>query len=509
MARGFGNGSENMGQALPWAAVGLSALVLAYAGLRGRAGSGALPPGAGTVLGGSVAVLLVGVLIALPTGAPWSGGQALIPGLILGGAAVFAGALLGNPARFADDPGGALGAAARLAAGALALGVAAGLYGPFRHGFLDLLAGCSLGALAVGLLLAGGFALAQAGDSPVAEAAAQAALATAAVGAAAYLAALHQNPAGERDWLPFPALLAATFAAGAALRGALGAVGIGAFLVVAAPGLAMAWLVAHPLGGSPAFFRTVALALAAYGVIAWVGESSREDGGVGARPDLGLIGALVVLGVGALAFRELHGYGLALAALTGVGLLAATSKQTLLPGAVTLGLLLALYRVFTEANAYTRGFQPDFLYYYLALALGGLAPLLLAGVMGRSGSGTAASLPGFLRAGLAGLGALALPLAVWVLVGERPQAALVVGLGLGGAFILSRPTVEGAQRLNLAGLLSLAAAWSAIQFTHLLAPLALRTRPQRVGILVAAGAVILLGLAFTAALERREARPES
>jgi hypothetical protein len=179
----------------------------------------------------------------------------------------------------------------------------------------------------------------------------------------------------------------------------------------------------------------------------------------------------------------------------------------LLPGGIVVMLLISLYRVFTETTAYERGFQPDFLYFYVALIAGALLPALLSTTAFRGAPvGTG---PGLARVILAGAGAAVAPLALWLLVGERPQAAMLVGLAVGAGFLLSRQVTgtRTAGETSFAGLLALCAGWAAVQFTFLLNPLALGTRMQRVTALAVIGGVALVAVVATALLERSRAEP--
>jgi hypothetical protein len=334
-----------------------------------------------------------------------------------------------------------------------------------------------------------------------------------ALAAATYLATFHRSAAGLREWQPLPTLLLATLAAALTGRAALPA-GRGAgwpatLATVLLPLLVISWLIGHRLGGSPAFFTVLLVGLAVFGFVAWLGIA--EGSGADATPrqpvlraDLGLVTSLLVLGGAVVAFRELRGYGIGLLTLAGFVLIAviprsanavgeaALAGQRLLKGAVTLGLLATLYRVYVESNEYGKGFQPEFEYYYVALVLGALVPQLLAGGAGwtRGAAADGGPWPRLLATGLRGAVAVLAPLAVWLLVGERPQAGFLVGLAVGVALLLGsagRTTVDAASAREgrLRNLLALAMACSAMQFTSLLQPLALRTRGDRIAILAA------------------------
>src|SRR5947207_9391913 len=72
--------------------VGVSAAVLAFALVRARRGAAgalwAVPAGLGPFFGAAAVCLVIGALLTLPTRKPWSPGQTLAPGLLLGGFAV-------------------------------------------------------------------------------------------------------------------------------------------------------------------------------------------------------------------------------------------------------------------------------------------------------------------------------------------------------------------------------------------------------------------------------------
>lgn len=500
-----------MAQILPWVALVLAGLVLGHGVVRGGGEKTPLLGGLQPFLLAAVGLLVIGALATLPAGSPWSPGQGLWPGFLLGGAGVMAAGVVGRRARFAAEGGEWVAAASRVAAATSVLALFIVLYPVFRHSLLVSLGGMALGALTCGLLLSG-LALSGEDTQGAGEAAQSGALTLLALTTATFLAAFHQDAAGVREWLALPAVLGATGAAALTARGILGTGSpLLTLVVVGAPTLLMAWLLGYQLKGTPAFFFAVLIGLAAFSVVAWLERSEDADATPTLRADVGLLAALVLLGGAALAFRERQGYGVALAGVCGALVWGASGSRSrssvLLPGGVVLLLLIALYRVFTETNAYTRGFQPDFLYFYVALVAGALLPALLAGsafrttAAGTSQPGAAGALA---RLGLAGGTAVVAPLAVRVLVGERPQAAMLVGLAVGAGFLLSRQ-VTGARpaaETGLAGLLALLAGWVTIQFTHLLAPLAMGTRMQRITVLAVLGALGLVVVVVTALVER-------
>ncbi|MBI3909368.1 MAG: hypothetical protein HY320_00355 [Armatimonadetes bacterium] len=535
-----------MTHVLSWVALGLSGLALGYALL--HAAWAKRGPGASVkpFLISPALILVLGALLTLPTRPPWSPGQTLAPGLLLGGGAVLLAALLGRPQAFSEraQDGSArfVAASAQVAAATLGIGVLLVIY---PHRILDALGGYGLGAVTSGLLIAGGLRLATE-DREAAEMAAAAertTLAAITLAATTYLATDHRSVEGVREWQPLPSLLMAALAVGLAGRASLararGPAWVHTLAAVFVPLVLIAWLAGYRLHGTPGFFRVALTGLAVYALIAWLGSTSSAPAGAPARErglhlraDLGILASLLMLGGGALAFRDLHGYGVGLAVLAGIAVATALSAHAenkdeaarspaSLQGAITLGLLLVLYRVFAERYDYRRGVEPDFFYYYAALILGALLPAFLGDSVRRWMHASAVPEPArpvssLLRIGLAGAGAALAPLALWLLVGERPQAAFLVGLAVGAGFLLASDgaalQAEAAGSPDVVGilirLLSVGMALSAIQFTHLLAPLALRTRGERIGILAAIAAIALAWIAATAWRERRAgARP--
>jgi hypothetical protein len=462
---------------------------------------------------GSAAILMLAALATLPTRAPWSSGQSLWSGLLLGGAVVLAGAFVARTPENAADSVRGWYLSASGAAAAATVGVSL-LVALFPGRVLDPLAGFGLGAVIAGVVIAAGVWLTNGAES-ARTAAVTELTATLAVALAAttYLAAFHRSPSGVREWLPLTPLLVAALAIGLALASYLAGpdrrmVGAGAALV---PFVALAGVAGFALNGTAGLFWSVLLGVAAFAVTALLGA------GVERRFDTALVGALVVLGALLIAFRERHGFGMGLATLGGLGVILAlppaaedsAEAQPLLRGVASLALLATLYRVFAEHTNFSRTPEPDFLYYYVALVIGALLPTVLASLGGRGGGGTA--MPALLRGGVAVGLALAAPLAVWLLVGERPQAAFLLGLAVGVALLAARSlsTQVGAAEGTLARLLPVGMALSANQLTILLQPLAMRTRWERIGVLGGVAVVALAAIALAAALERGTAAQPS
>jgi hypothetical protein len=548
-----------MAQNLSWMALGLSAMALLHALVRaGRAKPG---PALGLkpFLLSTAGILVLGALLTLPTGSPWSRGQTLAPGFLLGGGAVLLAALAGRLQRLADPADEArrrllilaLGRSLGIAGATLGVSLLLLIYGGQA---MDALGGYALGALTAGLILAGGIRL-WSEDPEALEVAALAeltALACIVLAATTHLATFHRNAANVREWQPLAALFTATLAVGLAGLGALsgGAATRGAgrgwvrtLAVVFLPLLVMAGLIAFRLNGTPAFLWAVLTGLVVYGLIAWL-EWTEAQGiepqgtrarGLVLRADLGLLASLLAIGGGVLAFRELHGYGAGIAVLAGLAVASVmppppetrAAARPLLWGALALGLIPVLYRVYVEVYEYHRGPEPDFYYYYVALVLGALLPPFIArsisrwmqesvpaetaeGVQNRA-IGEDRQLSALLRIGLAGLGAAVTPLLLWLLVGDRPLAGFLMGLPIGIALLMAGLGMsgnrEGAVEVGSVGtltrLLAIGMALSANQFTELVKPIDLVSRSARVWALVAVGVVALVWIVAIAWRERR------
>ena len=484
-----------MSSVLPLIALGLSALVLLYAAMRGGKGRAGLPPEQKPYVLATLAVLILAALLTLPTGKPWSPGQTLWPGLLLGGAAVLAASFLATPA-------------SAVTAATIGVGVLLLFYARYA---LDPLAGFMLGAVTAGVLVGGGCAVARDEGNPRERAGAVefAVLACVAVAAATYLATHHRGPTGLREWQALPALLASVVAiallGGELLqrdrRGGLAAAG-----AVILPPVLIALAVAYRLHGTAPFWQVAVLGLALFAVTGWLGRSRAELPGSPAAVgvDTGLLSALLVLGGAALAFRWLHGYGIGLllvAGLAAAGLSASATSSAALRGSLGVGVLVLLYRVYTERTGFSKGLELDFIYYYVALIFGALfAPLLLQ-LLPSASADRAETTPRLLRLGLMGALAASVPLGVWLLFGERAQAALVVGLAIGAVYQLARGTDDLAAGLGRT--LAIGAALSAMQLTNILGDAGDKTRGERIVILMVVGVLLAIWLGAVILLEQR------
>jgi hypothetical protein len=514
-------------QVLTWVALGLSALALGHAFARAggidRPALLALRP----FLAAAGVLLLAGLLLTLPGKPPWSPGRTLGPGFVAGGLAIFLAALLPRPRDEADltaaERGTFLGASGELAAAALGTSVLVLLFQ--RHVAVPM-GGFALGAVTAGLILAGGIRLSGERWSRLSGGIELAVLAAVVLAAATSLAGEYRSPEGYREWEPQPALFAAAAAALLAGRAILAPAGwprwAGSLVFMLVPLGAIAAVLGYKLHATPQSFRAATIGRGAFLVVGWLdqtdGGREEEPGGRGfvLKADLGLLAALIALGVGILAYRERHGYGMAMASLAGLCVSAAWPRKGggvpgLLRGAAAFVLLLALYRVHYERTSHD--LDTDVLYQLAALVAGALLPAFIGGSVARwmrESAPDGGAMTALARVGLAGLGAALIPLLFWVLMGAEAQAAFLVGLAMGAGLLLAgwrapggaAASGDGVEHL-LARLVAVGMAWSAIQFTHLLEePMALRTRTERILLLVAVGAAALVWIAMTAAADR-------
>ena len=455
-------------------ALGLGVLGLLAAAL---APEGAAPRRADLLGGAAVAVLLLAAAaVSLLREPPFSTGQALAPALLLGGLGVAGAHLLIS--RLPEDRPLLQGAAGM---GAAAVAVS-GLLFLHPRGNLEACSGLAIGALLAGMAICA----VDPGRAHVTLAVVTPAFA--ATAAATLLAVYHLAPQGgspaAREWMPHPALMAGAGSASLAVA-ALARRGPGSSAVlVAAPVLLVAGLVGSRMNAGPAFMPILlggyVAVLAVDLLLGATGQATDAERSALRSLPAGFVAVLMGLGGVVLAFRGLHGYGVALWGLGGVLALAARPGSSAAGGIAWLALLPALHRVYYERVSYT--FDPDSFYLLVSLAAGLLVPFLLGGC----GRGVAETL-------VVGAWALAAPLLARVLVGDAGQAALVAGLVLAGvaAPAIGAPVAgrSGTRSGHAPGLVAALGVLSAVQFTHLLEPLDLSTRSERVGIL--AGAAIL------------------
>ncbi len=519
-----------MALVLSWFVLGLGLIALAYPLAQTVRTPVADGPRSRVFFLATVVILVLGALLTLPGQPPWSAGQTLGPGFLMGGGAVLLSALAARamPAvenHAAGDRWRWMMSAERIAAPVVAVGVVLVLYP--RH-VMDPLAGLALGAVTAGVILGGGLGMLSSGtEQPAAartersHAADLTATTAVALAAATYLAAFHLAPNAERSWQPLPGLLAGVLALAFTARGLLGGARVPSnlltLLVVAVPVAITAAIVAFRLDGTRGFFVSAVVGLGVFALIAWLDRapanpSAASPGAAELIPfEVGLLAGLLVLGGSIVAFRELHGFGIGVMTLAGLAFLNHRNSP-LVRGGIAVGVLLTLFRVYLEHRGLGERWEPDFHYYLVALLAGASLPLFLSGSVARwvpgtpgKGDATWALVAALLSGGAAAL----LPLILWLGVGDRPQTALAVGLVLSPALLLAR----GGSRESRAGdgmshLLAFGALLSASQLTFLIEPFSqsLNTRPERVWLFVVLGVFALGRLGLT---ELRRARSVS
>lgn len=262
--------------------------------------------------------------------------------------------------------------------------------------------------------------------------------------------------------------------------------------------------------------------LPCYGLLAFaflLAVFTREQpvgNGEEARPvALAFASALLALAVIAVAFQHLQGYGEVLALLPALLLLATVTldqRRLRAPlgeglgiGAVTIMLLLALYRLFLEkvGHGWTLDFQQQYNLFALLLGAGACFAMLAFSARGMTSSQHARDAGNSPLRGLLGhtvlLGVLLAltPLLIAVLWGVKAEGAFLAGLIVAEAMWMLLAAWMGGQeraRMLLAAphLFFIAAAVIAVQFTRL----ALTTDFSRLSKLIIAGVILLALLAW-------------
>jgi hypothetical protein len=251
----------------------------------------------------------------------------------------------------------------------------------------------------------------------------------------------------------------------------------------------------------------------------WIADEAGK-----ARPVCLAFGAvLLALAVMAAAFRRQHGYGEALAVVAALPVVASAYlargrarepvDESLALGALTIMLLLALYRVFLERapGATELDFQRHYDVVGVVLGLGACFGLLAFSLRGVEHLSKAAPGPAFLvaRPVLLGLVVTAVPLVLAALWGANAIGAFLTGLVFAEAtwMMLLAWTVGPDRDRILAAvphLYFVAVALIAIQF----GPLVLSVELPRAAKLVVVGVVTLIALVWVFADAWRRSRPE-
>ncbi len=480
---------------------------------------------------------LVLFVATLPTRPPFAPGLTLGWGFLIG---LLAGLYATVEARRSHQGGRWLVRVAGL--------VSAAVVGPtlvliiFGSDSANALIGCALGAVLVAAIWRSGFAPMEYRDDSDEEVAAFRgvelfALVTAALVAGMWLALERYQPASGSiagAYWALPALLAALTALMAILAAGLAtsgpsperyhrplalALAVGILLIVAV------WLLDVKILGDGLPGVVVVVGVFGFALIAWVAivmpcESADEL--ASAEIGAALIISLVALAVMAVSFKVLHGFGESLALVGGIPVLAflvvgeRRESRTLLPALVTGGfavvLLLAMYRVFLEKNGPGAALDFQQHYNYFGLILGAVAGFALLSYVGRSCQVVREEFDPFTALGalvqrttVLGLVVVASPLLVVVVWGIKTLSGFLVGLVVAEVLWLLLIGFVAGQRRQVAltaapHLYLLSAFLVAIQFAHLVVPLAGGPRLYR-GIVLAV-AVVIAVLCAVASLRR-------
>lgn len=457
-----------------WGVFGISCLLILDAGIAAASRRSRL---SGFTLGLCLATVVIGAIGFLPTRDPWSPGQGLLWGWLLGGPLLLLAVWLGLGADWPRSLASCAGCAA-LGVSTLALFASPSLP--------DALLGMGLGSIIVALLLN----VAEPESDPT-----SAALAMIAVASTTFLALRHRDAAGARPWTVLPILwLVATGGVGAALRARVRSTHVGPSLfLLGGVGIAAAVALGLQLQGGSEFAPSLLIGALAAGV----GQLSDRRAALNAT-QAALLGGAVALGGAAAAYRGLHGYGIGLAALAAWIVAGAGNRSDPAPGArVTAAMLttLALHRCWVELGHSQDDSGNQAEYVALGLLLGVLLPPLLAALapdLGRSGAAERA----VTALGLAAAAACAAP-AIWLLVGGAPQTSLLLGATLGAA-IGTAIHGRASSRVGVAILVSLLAVMAATLITPVIEPLALKTRAERMTALALLGSLITLAAGCSA-----------
>jgi hypothetical protein len=264
-----------------------------------------------------------------------------------------------------------------------------------------------------------------------------------------------------------------------------------------------------------------------FGFLWWILVPEQDDSE--SRPAALALGTgLLALALAALAFREMQGYGQALA-LVPASLLTAVAvaghargsrsiAPRLMKGALSVILLLTLLRVYWETLGRTRILDFQQQYDVFSLLFGIAACFgIMAFISRQSREGLPAEsgswLPAIMRTLLLGFFIVAAPLVLAVLWGPRSTAAFITGTVAGQLIwmMLIAWTAGRERRVTLAcgpHIFFVASALVAIQFTPLVLDLGL-TQMHRIVIVAVAGVVALLWLGADGASELRSRRTEA
>lgn len=390
----------------------------------------------GLVAGGLL--VLAAFLATLPTQAPFSAGQRLGWGFVVGGGAALVAALLCSFLPREERPYQPYPAGVTLG---LALGSASLAFLLFRGDPGDALLGAALGwALVAGVAAT----FSAPGVEPDLTRATEAGAALAATLAAACVLGVHHYPGpGQRGWWAFPLALAAFWLAGhvlsylAASRPGWGRRWAPQVGVAAAAGAVLAFglgsMMAARLTPSEPLEAILGSAIVAGALILWLALSAEQEGGWPAMIQAAGLGVLLALLLVTFSFKLMAGFGTALALLAAWPALAAGLAAPAAGGArsghgglpmqcLLMGAGLLLVKVFLERSGVRLGeVQLSFHYTVVGVALGALLPLTYP---------TVRLAPGVLRVLAVGALGAGTPVLVLTLWGPDAMLGLLIGLAV-------------------------------------------------------------------------------
>jgi hypothetical protein len=480
--------------------LGVAVLVVGLAGFLAGSGpalSGATspsPPRRTLTAPLACCLILLFFLLTIPATPPWASGMRLGLGFLVGGALALIALWLAEAAarRAAAGPGTQLALLSLSLLGATALSLV------FRGYPNDALIGFALGAVLVALIARLG------DDAAVTPALDWYALVSILLGAGQLLAVQHGNAASAGGRM-LPVMFGAALVVGLLLstktateikKALLYPGGLASALAVLL--LYLAGLVRH----NPTVLTAANLTLAA-ALVGAVLTRLLATKGVASKP-LGALGAaLLVILLLLVAYKQMAGLGIALALLACLPWLAYSMSQEGEAGAAVtagwraalqLGAMVLIYRAFLEVVAGDR--VPDLQQQYalLGLLLGAGLPLALAAAF--PARAETALGRGLVRTGLILVAVFLIPAATYVLWDYKALLGLLFGLCAGQYFMLYLTVTkrqEGGEA-PLAGTVALLAGLLAVQFTHLLTPLASLPRGDKVWVMVVLAAVAALWL---------------
>lgn len=489
---------------------------------------------AGVGLGVGVLVAAVSYALPLLSGRPPTERPRILPALTVGLLLTLALFLLTLPTVPPFSPGQRLGLGF-LIGGALGLVAAAGAarltrqgeeQWPYPHGFAlslalvavslslllfhgdpeEALLGCALGfGMVAGLVRLAG------GDGVFALEPAAVLAATLAAGCLLSLYHFH-NPA-QRGWWGYPLALAAAWTLGLALaylggvrRAAGGGEGVCplplAALVGAVLTLLVGGLLERRLGSLPGLVPLLLTGFVSAALVVWLSVATEAQAPASQARGAALA-MLVLLFLLVLSFKLLQAFGTAVALLAAWAVVAAALGRGRTWRAVQLlivGANFLLLRLFLERIGATPGdVQPDLHYTLVGMALGTLLPLLALSLRAAPGIG------GALGMGVIAAGA---PLTLVALWGPDAAVGFLLGLVVAPA-VTALAGLEEDAWLAPAGLVSLGMALVTVQFSHRFAELYQLPRVYKASLAAGVAVFVLLWIAGLGLARLRAARRAS